>query len=60
MSNSGRYVARVMQGARMRVDGSLMGLSSDLGPMASGALLPEWVRGHFSLLFDGAARFRLR
>ena len=33
----------------MRVDGSLMGIDDK-----SGALIPEWKRGHFSLLFDGA------
>ena len=34
----------------MRVDGSLMGIDDK-----SAALIPEWKRGHFSLLFDGAA-----
>jgi hypothetical protein len=37
------------RGTRMRVDGSLMGIDDK-----SGALIPEWKRGHFSLLFDGA------
>ena len=34
----------------MRVDGSLMGIDDK-----SAALIPEWKRGHFSLLFDGSA-----
>lgn len=38
------------KGTRMRVDGSLMGIDDK-----SAALIPEWKRGHFSLLFDGAA-----
>ena len=33
----------------MRVDGSLMGIDEK-----SSGLIPEWKRGHFSLLFDGA------
>ncbi len=33
----------------MRVDGSLMGIDDK-----SSSLIPEWKRGHFSLLFDGA------
>ena len=33
----------------MRVDGSLMGMDDKRT-----SLLPQWKRGHFSLLFDGA------
>jgi len=36
-------------GTKMRVDGSLMGLDDK-----NTSLLPQWKRGHFSLLFDGA------
>ena len=32
----------------MRVDGSLMGIDDK-----AGTLIPQWKRGHFSLLFDG-------
>ena len=39
------------KGARLRVDGSLMGVE-DEGP----SLIPRWKRGHFSLLFDGATQ----
>ena len=37
------------RGSKMRVDGSLMGLDDK-----NTGLLPQWKRGHFSLLFDGA------
>lgn len=33
----------------MRVDGTLMGIDD-----TRTSLLPQWKRGHFSLLFDGA------
>lgn len=36
-------------GDRLRVDGSLMGLDGK-----TPSLLPEWKRGHFSLIFDGS------
>lgn len=36
-------------GTKMRMDGSLMGLDDKRT-----SLLPQWKRGHFSLLFDGA------
>lgn len=36
-------------GTKMRVDGSLMGIDDKRT-----SLLPQWKRGHFSLLFDGA------
>lgn len=36
-------------GTKMRVDGSLMGMDDKRT-----SLLPQWKRGHFSLLFDGA------
>ena len=36
-------------GTKMRVDGSLMGLDDKRT-----SLLPQWKRGHFSLLFDGS------
>jgi hypothetical protein len=34
-------------GARLRVDGSLMGMQD---------LAPDWKRGDFSLLFDGSTQ----
>ncbi len=34
----------------MRVDGSLMGVK-DHEDMSGGGLLPEWDRGHFSLIY---------
>lgn len=37
------------QGSQIRVDGSLMGVRE-----AGQSLLPEWKRGHFSLLYNGA------
>ena len=36
------------KGNLMRVDGSLMGIDDK-----AGTLIPQWKRGHFSLLFDG-------
>lgn len=36
-------------GDRLRVDGSLMGIDTK-----SAALIPEWKRGHFSLIMDGS------
>ena len=39
------------KGARLRVDGTLMGVE-DEGP----SLIPRWRRGHFSLLFDGSTQ----
>ncbi len=39
------------KGARLRVDGTLMGVEED-----GSSLVPRWKRGHFSLLFDGACQ----
>ena len=36
-------------GTYLRVDGSLMGLDDK-----SSSLIPQWKRGHFSLVFDGS------
>ena len=36
------------KGVLMRVDGSLMGIDDK-----ANTLIPQWKRGHFSLLFDG-------
>jgi len=36
------------KGVLMRVDGSLMGIDDK-----ANSLIPQWKRGHFSLLFDG-------
>ena len=36
------------KGVFMRVDGSLMGIDDK-----ASSLIPQWKRGHFSLLFDG-------
>ena len=36
------------KGVLMRVDGSLMGVDDK-----ANTLIPQWKRGHFSLLFDG-------
>ena len=36
-------------GDRLRVDGSLMGIDA-----SAGGLIPEWKRGHFSLVLDGS------
>lgn len=35
------------KGCAIRVDGALMGIKEE-----SAGILPEWKRGHFSLLFD--------
>lgn len=37
------------RGTYLRVDGSLMGLDEK-----STSLIPQWKRGHFSLVFDGS------
>lgn len=37
------------KGTRIRVDGTLKGVDEK-----SSSMIPEWKRGHFSLLFDGA------
>ena len=39
------------KGARLRVDGTLMGVEEE-----GASLIPRWKRGHFSLLFDGACQ----
>lgn len=39
----------LLQGGRIRVDGSLMGIDDH-----SPSLVPEWKRGHFSLLYDAS------
>ena len=36
------------RGTRLRIDGSWMGVDEE-----STSMIPEWKRGHFSLLFDG-------
>ena len=37
------------RGTRLRIDGSWMGVDEE-----STSMIPDWKRGHFSLLFDGA------
>ena len=44
----GRFSQVWKRGVLMRVDGSLMGIDDK-----ANTLIPQWKRGHFSLLFDG-------
>ncbi len=41
----------VVQGASLRVDGTLMGINEE-ATMTGGGLIPEWQRGAFSLIYE--------